>query len=240
MIYTQETLGLVTKSKGKVEYKKYSSKKFTTDIYRGLGLYGDDNIRTGDNGFSMYRYLDDGSSIKILKNSDIKIQGRINNRRIEKNVEVNNGLFNFDIDKQDNASFTVVTPTSVATVKGTDFWLICNGPEGDRFLGVEGDVEVKNIESGSIVILNEDSVVVSSSSGNISVQNMTSDDLQEIEDLNDESGEYEDLDIDTGFDDNQDIDQDAGISSDSDEENIIRIQFEDAFGNSKEIIIKYK
>jgi len=60
-IFSNETLGLVTKTKGKVEYQKFSDKKFTTNIYKGLGLYGDDRIRTGDNGFSISRYLDDGS-----------------------------------------------------------------------------------------------------------------------------------------------------------------------------------
>ena len=237
--FSKETLGLVTKSKGKVEYKNFSDKNFTKDVYRGLGLYGDDRIRTGDNGFSIYRYLDDASSIKILKNSDVQIQGRVDTRNIVKQVEVNNGVLNFNIDKQDISDFTIVTPTSIATVKGTDFWLICNGPEGDKFFGVEGDVEIKNIESGSIVILQENSVVVSSSSGSILVENMSSQELDQIEDLNEETGDYEDIDIDSGSDDNI-IEETDETYSDSNDENIIRLQFEDSFGNLKEIIIKYK
>ena len=235
--FGKETLGLVTKTKGKVEYQIYSSKKFTKKISKGLGLYSDDRIRTGEDGFSIYRYLDDASSIKILKNSDIQIQGRVNDNKIEKNIEVYNGLLNFNIANQNNDIFTIVTPTSVATVKGTNFWLICNGIEGDKFLGVEGEVEVKNIESGNIVILNESSTVVSSNNGSISTQSMTSEDFQEMEDLNDESGEYEDFEIDTGFNDES---QNSGSDLNADEERIIRIQFEDAFNNSKEIIIKYK
>ena len=236
--FSKETLGLVTKSKGKVEYKNFSEDNFTKDVYRGLGLYGDDRIRTGDNGFSIYRYLDDASSIKILKNSDVEIQGRVDTRNIVKQVEVNNGILNFNIDKQNVSDFTIVTPTSIATVKGTDFWLICNGPEGDRFFGVEGDVEIKNIESGSIVILQENSVVISNADGNILTQNMSSQDLEQIENLDEESGEYEDSDIDTGLDDS--INEELDDSADSDEENIIRLEFEDSFGNSKEIIITYK
>jgi len=235
--FAKETLGLVTKTKGKVEYKIYSSKKFTKKISKGLGLYSDDRIRTGENGFSIYRYLDDASSIKILKNSDIQIQGRVNDNNIEKNIEVYNGLLNFNITKQNNDIFTIVTPTSVATVKGTNFWLICNGIEGDKFLGVEGEVEVKNIESGTIVVLNESSTVVSSNNGSIFTQSMTSEDFQQMEDFDDESGEYEDFEIDTGFNDEN---QNSENSLDVDEERIIRIQFEDAFNNSKEIIIKYK
>ncbi len=236
--FSKETLGLVTKSKGKVEYQKYDSNKFTSSVKRGLGLYGDDQIRTGDNGFSMYRYLDDASSIKILKNSEVIIQGRIDSRNITKNVEVTNGLLNFNIDQQNDGYFTVVTPTSVATVKGTEFWLICNGVEGDKFLGVEGSVEVKNIESGQKVILNENSTVVSTSNGDIVTQTMTTEDFEQVDDLEDESGEYEDFDIDsdTGFNDDSDTDSNA----ESNELNIIRIEFEDSLGNSKEIIVKYK
>ena len=230
--FPKETLGLVTKSKGKVEYQKYDSNKFTSSVKKGLGLYGDDQIRTGDNGFSIYRYLDDASSIKILKNSEVVIQGRIDSRNITKNVEVTNGLLNFNIDKQKDGYFTVVTPTSVATVKGTEFWLICNGIEGDKFLGVEGSVEVKNIQSGQKVTLGENSTVVSTSSGNIVTQNMTSEDYEQVDDLNDESGEYEDFDIDTetGFEDSN---EESNTSSDSDDDSsIIRIEFEDSSGNS--------
>ena len=240
-LYPNETIGLVTKTKGKVEYQKFSEKKFTSNVYKGLGLYGDDRIRTGDNGFSIYRYLDDASSIKILKNSDIRIEGRIKSRNIVKNVEINNGVLNFNIDNQANEYFTIVTPTSVATVKGTEFWLICNGPEGDKFLGVEGEVEVKNIESGRIVLLTQDSQVVSSGNGSITTQNLTSEEIEQVQNLEQEDGNYDSSNIDTGFDDssindNLDSNTDTIITN----ENIIRIQLEDSEGNIKEIIIKYK
>ena len=234
--FGKETLGLVTKSKGKVEYQKFDSKKFTSNVKKGLGLYGDDQIRTGDNGFSIYRYLDDASSIKILKNSDVIIQGRVDSRKITKNIEVSNGLLNFNINKQNEGYFTVVTPTSVATVKGTEFWLICNGSEGDKFLGVEGSVEVENIQSGQKVILDENTTVFSSSSGDIITQAMTSEDFEQVDDLDNESGEYEDFDVDTDTGFNQDDDS----YQDSSDSNTIRIQFEDSLGNTKEIIIKYK
>lgn len=241
LIYSNQTIGLVTKTKGKVEYQKFSEKKFSTNIFKGLGLYGDDRIRTGENGFSIYRYLDDASSIKILKNSDIRIEGRIKSRSIVKNVEINNGILNFNIDNQADEYFTIVTPTSVATVKGTEFWLICNGPEGDKFLGVEGEVEVKNIESGRIVILTQDSQVVSTGNGSIISQNMTSQEIEQIQNLDQEDGDYDSSDIDTGFDDtldNQNANTDIDITINT--ENVIRIQLEDSEGNIKEIILKYK
>ena len=148
---------------------------------------------------------------------------------------------NFDIDNQSDEYFTIVTPTSVATVKGTEFWLICNGPEGDKFFGIEGEVEIKNIESGRIVMLTEDTQVLSTSNGNILSQNMSTQELEQIENLEQENGDYDDSDIDTGFDDGSiNQDSDTGNSNLSDSENIIRIQLEDSLGNTKEIINKYK
>ena len=88
-------------------------------------------------------------------------------------------------------------------------------------------------------ILKENSVVLSNSSGSILVENMSSQELDQIEDLNEETGDYEDIDIVSGSDDNI-IEETDETYSDSNDENIIRLQFEDSFGNLKEIIIKYK
>ena len=162
--------------------------------------------------------------------------------QLQLNIEINNGLLNFDIDNQEDEYFTIVTPTSVATVKGTEFWLICNGPEGDKFLGVEGEVEVKNIESGRVVLLTEDSRVVSTSNGIITSQNLTSQELEQIQNLDQEDGDYDNSEIDTGFDDESINDEniDSNLNFSADNENVIRIQLEDSLGNIKEIIIKYK
>ena len=66
----------------------------------------------------------------------------------------------------------------------------------------------------------------------------TSQELEEIDNLEEEAGESQDQDIDSGSDD---IEEDIDIeTSDMDEENILKIQFEDSSGNLKEIVIKYK
>ena len=117
----------------------------------------------------------------------------------------------------------------------------CNGPEGDKFLGVEGEVEVKNIESGRVVMLTQDSQVISTGSGTITSQNMTSQDIEQIQNLDQEDGNYDSSNIDTGFDDTidtQSINSDLDVTTNN--ENVIRIQLEDSQGNIKEIIVKYK
>ena len=43
------------------------------------------------------------------------------------------GTVKLEIKKQSVDAFTVITPTSVASVKGTSFWLDCSGKSGDKF-----------------------------------------------------------------------------------------------------------
>ena len=75
--FGNEELAIVTKSKGNVDYKKSSSSEFQKTVKSGLELYNDDLLKTGDNGFVMFVYLDDGSLIKVHKNSEVYITGKI-------------------------------------------------------------------------------------------------------------------------------------------------------------------
>ena len=141
-MYASE-LAIVTKSKGAVTYKKNTLKDFEKTVKAGKELYDDDLLKTGIDGFVMFMYLDDGTLIKVHKNSEVYISGKISDRSINKRVNAGEGFFRFDVKEQKGDEFTVVTPSSVASVKGTDF-VIDIGPEGDIFYGFEGIVEVSN------------------------------------------------------------------------------------------------
>ena len=86
-------------------------------------------------------------------------------------------------------------PIETSAMENLDTLIGQYGNEGDKFLGIEGSVEVKNVESGEKVTLNENSTVVSTSNGSIITQTMTTEDFEQVDDLEDESGEYEDFDI---------------------------------------------
>ena len=82
----------------------------------GKGLYDKDTIRTGDDGFAIYIYLDDKSLIKVHNNTEVFVHGERSRRSILKQLRVKDGTVKFDISKQETDEFTVITPTSVASV----------------------------------------------------------------------------------------------------------------------------
>ena len=235
-LFANNEIALITKSKGIVDYKSNQSDVFIKDIKNGLELYNDDLLKTGEDGFVMFVYLDDGSLVKIHKNSEIYIRGKIDNNKINKRLSVGNGIFRFDVKKQQGDEFTVVTPSSVASVKGTDF-MVNVGQEGDLFYGFDGFVEVKNKKSNVITRLSKNNKIESLQTGNIILEPMTEQDFIIVEEIEIESG-LENID-----EDNLPDDEEGGDAGESDQiETVVKelkIKISNSSGDEKEIIIRY-
>ena len=220
-----QSIAIVSKAKGNVKYKKKEEKELKNSLKSGIDLHNNDYIRTGKDGFAKYVYLDDGTQIKIHNNSEVYIRGEIDRRSIIKQLKVDEGTVKLDIKKQAVDEFTVITPTSVASVKGTSFWLDCSGNGGDKFYGESGIVSIQNRESGQKKSLVKNTVASSLPDGTINIRKMTQNELQMLEQIEDDSGESQE---------NNDESGDFGA------ENEIIIELEDEFGNQKTITIKIK
>ena len=126
LLICEDSIAITTKSNGDVKYKKYSSSDDLTSLSIGSELFNDDFIKTGLDGFVKFSYLDDGTTIKVHKNSELYIRGKAEKNVINKRLNISNGVIKLDVSKQKEDEFTVVTPTSVASVKGTSFILETN------------------------------------------------------------------------------------------------------------------
>ena len=221
----------MTKSKGDVEYLKKDGETTDNNLKKGTSLFNEDKITTGANGFAKYVYLDDGSVIKVHKNAEVYVYGSIDKRSIIKQINVSDGNVKFEVSKQSSNDFTVITPTSVATVKGTDFWLESDEDDGDRFFGLSGLVSVKNIESNIILQLTRNTTVVSEPDGKINIKKTDVNDFKKLQRLELSAGEIDENEFQESVLEQQGEDIPEGE---------IKIQLDDGSGSLKEIIIKYK
>ena len=64
------------------------------------------------------------------------------------------GKLKANVNKSKNNEFIIATPTSVAAVKGTIFWIISHRENGDTFYGIEGEVEIQNLITDEKIRLN--------------------------------------------------------------------------------------
>ena len=227
-----QEIAIITKQNGTVKYKKDTSQLFKNRMNIGMELYNNDLLVTGTNGFIMFAYLDDGSLVKVYKDSKLYVTGDLKNKIIDKKVIIDDGLLKFDVEKQKQNEFKVVTPTSVASVKGTAFYIDIND-QNDIFYGVDGVVEILNIESNEILILSKRKKITSSNDGTILSAEIDEKDLSYLKQIQQESGvEAEEFDS-----------EDSGSGTlDENDSNIVQelvVNLINSSGENKKLIIKF-
>ena len=233
--FNAQEIAVVTKKNGAVKYKKDSSRVFKNKINIGMELYTNDFLITGGDGFIMFAYLDDGSLINVYKDSEVYVTGDLKNKVIDKKVIIDDGFFKFEIKKQKKNEFKVVTPTSVASVKGTKFYIDINN-QNDIFYGVDGVVEILNIESNQVLKLSKRKKIISSTDGTISTDEINEKDISYLKKIQQESGikikELEDFN-----------DKKLGLGTldvnSSDEVRELTINLINPSGENKKLIIKF-
>ena len=162
-----DLIAVTTKAKGDVSFRAWDSKDFI-DLKPAKVLNDGDHIQTGSDGFGALVYLDDKSTIKIKENTNFDIIGTRNKEGISKRLKIKAGIVKVKIQNGEVDGFIIETPTSVATVKGTEFWLVTSS-DGDQVFGLEGMVELKNIISDKIVTVGVNQTGTSLSTGNIDI-----------------------------------------------------------------------
>jgi hypothetical protein len=161
-------IAVATKVKGLVELLP-TGKKLFSKLKAGTILADGDKIRTGTSGFIAIIFIDDKSTLKLKGNSEAVITGQRTAASISKKINMDSGTIRATIKKQ-NSSFVIQTPTSVASVKGTDFWLLTDPDKGDQVIGLEGIVSLKNIDTGQDVDVVQGMSGISTPDGDIGVE----------------------------------------------------------------------
>ena len=161
-------IAVATKVKGLVELMP-SGEKLFTKLKVGTILADGDKIRTGTSGFAAIIFIDDKSTLKLKGNSEAVITGQRTAASISKKINMDSGTIRATIKKQ-NTSFVIQTPTSVASVKGTDFWLLSDPDKGDQVIGLEGIVGLKNIDTGQNIDVVEGMSGISTPDGDLGIE----------------------------------------------------------------------
>ena len=177
----------------------------------GSPLSDKDKIRTGKNGFVAIMYLDDKTVLKMLGNSDMTILGQRSGVKINKSIDIKYGRIAAAVTPQKGKEFMIATPTSVASVKGTELAIDSDPSTGDSFTLIEGLIEVTNNLTGETTEVQQGETAVSTPEGSLEVNNTTQGDLEGFEEA------------------------DMQVSTQE-----LRFEVEDENGNTKEIIIKFQ
>ncbi|NOZ74224.1 MAG: FecR domain-containing protein [FCB group bacterium] len=210
-----QKIGVLIKITGDVQLTR-AGQKTPSVIKPGFAIEDQDLIKTGEGGFATAVYLDDRTQIKVAPNSEFKFGGQRRANGINKKVAMNYGTLRATVAKQRGKEFLVATPTSVASVKGTDFIVIADPDAGDAFLILEGIVEVTNNLTGITQTVTQNQTANSSVDGNVDVTETNTEDIPVIDESENQGGAIES------------------------NEREVRIEMTDPNGTVKELVIRFR
>ena len=144
-----DRIAFTTKVSGQVNL--VNLEKQTLPLKRGTVLNDGDRIETLSDGTTIIMFIDDRSLLRIQNNTTLNIGGQRTGTALDKQIDMQFGKLRAEVSEQRDGNFTISTPISVASVKGTDFWVTSDPVLGDIFLGIEGLVEVQNLISGGVI-----------------------------------------------------------------------------------------
>lgn len=182
-----DPVAVILRDRGKVDVFR-KDKATSQDARKGMVLYDGDKIVTNASSICMIKYTDDKSLLRIKANSSCVVEGKKEAEKIDKNIVVQFGTFFVDLFRP-KGKFTVTTPTSVASVKGTKWWIIQESPT--KYIVIEGMIDCEN-EAGKFLVKAGQTAVFESAT---EAPLITLTNQADIPTLEDEAGDRQTLEI---------------------------------------------
>ena len=175
--FAADPVAIVLRERGNVDVFR-KDETTARDARKGFVLYDGDKITTGASSLCMIKYTDDKSLLRIKANSTCVVEGTKEGDETNKNIIVEVGTFFVDLFRP-KGRFTVTTPTSVASVKGTKWWIIQNSPT--KYIVIEGMIDCEN-EAGKFLVKEGQTAIFESSTSDPIIRLTTPDEIPTDED----------------------------------------------------------
>lgn len=184
-----KNIAIVIKVKGTVEILKAESEKFDS-LQKGVHLDSGDKIKTGEDGFVALIFTDDKSLLRVRQNTEIVVEGKREAMSISKRVNMEIGALWVNI-KERKGEFKVATPTSVASVKGTEFWILADINGNTNVICLVGLLELYNKISDRTIEINAGYTGTSTYDGELSLKTTKAETIPGDEDIEENELEIE-------------------------------------------------
>ncbi|MCH8927670.1 MAG: FecR domain-containing protein [Candidatus Marinimicrobia bacterium] len=156
---------LALKKRGEAFRKPYGVNTLDEQVEVGMWFSNYDSVRTGQASFLAILFTDDKSIVKMKENTNLTIQRSKTPTQTLRQIRINQGKMKIKVTPQLEGKYEIITAVSVASIKGTEFWLLVNPDGTDTFIGLEGSVQILNIESGQSMLLTAGMTVISQWTG---------------------------------------------------------------------------
>ncbi len=129
-------------------------------------LYPGDRLAAGEGGQASIVFADNAVEIKLHSNSELIFQGQRSSSGLVKRLFLQIGNLLTEVLRGD---MEVVTPTCVASVKGTQWWTTVDLSAQTAVIVLEGQVQVRNPVSGTVAQVSAGNTATSTLTGSLEV-----------------------------------------------------------------------
>ena len=177
LLLAADTVAILSASKGKVNLER---NKQDLKFKKGELLQNQDIIRTKAESFAAYKFIDASSLIKLFSNSVVTISATSQGGKLSKKVSLDRGSVLASV-KSGTGAFTVHTPTTVASVKGTEFLTRVDEEGNSMFTVTDGEVEIQIKSTGEILSAAKGKTALITPKGEPIVRDSSPEDISAIE-----------------------------------------------------------
>jgi hypothetical protein len=136
-------IAVVLKIADQVEFQKAATDSWAV-ASRGLILSSGDKLRTGRPGSVAVLFVDDRSLLKLAEATEVTFSATRDGGTVSKRIWMGVGNLWAKVTKAEDPHFEVETPTSVASVKGSEFYSLEDEETGNTLHALTGQYLYKN------------------------------------------------------------------------------------------------
>ena len=160
-LFSIEPISLIVKKRGNIKFKSSEKSLIFLNVKMNKALFSGNIIKTNNNSFTKIKYLDGLATILSFSKTEFSIEGMFD-QKINKKINLINGILKIDIKNDDDGEFRLLTPFSELSCSNCSFWIISELEKGDSFYNISGDVIVKNLINLDELNVIQDSTLFSS------------------------------------------------------------------------------
>ncbi|MFQ5798121.1 MAG: FecR domain-containing protein [Bacteroidota bacterium] len=174
------TVALVTKVVKEVVHKPEDKDWHRAKV--GQPLSDGDLLKTGKRSIAIVKFADN-NVLRIRARSELRIfASKSDDGAFSKNVDVARGKMGFDVTNQENEQFTFTSPTSVASIRGSNGSFASNPADGDTLIMLSGDADLMSQLTGETQPLSGGKTgIVDAETGEIEVRDSSEDEQSDAQ-----------------------------------------------------------
>lgn len=185
----QTAVAYLSANRGRVELLRSNRQ---VRFRAGEMLRHEDQIRTGNDSYAAYRFIDGSSQVRIFANSNVRIRAAVTNGALAKNTTVTRGTVHSNVSRN-TGSYRVETTTTVASVRGTEFLTAVDDQENSKFIVADGVVVVTVKATGESHLVGRGKTAIIDRNGNLEVGNSSEEDLSLLADASEDANQHPEM-----------------------------------------------